>query len=364
MRVLSFSDLHAHAFKPYSVDLPGGMNSRLLDALNILEQIGQLATAHKVDLILFAGDLFHARGSINVRTFNAVFGAVAKLKLGRQLGLLPGNHDQSNKTGDVHSIYALGSIATVMDTAGWTVFEGSLDPMDRLEVLAIPYTSDRERILASIELQLQHQPNWPRLLLGHFGVDGAEVGSNFVLVDDLLPKAQDLHPEQFSQVFLGHYHEPQQLLQNVHYLGATHQHNWGDTGSVRGCWLWDTDPRGQFGIPQFTTLEAPRFLQYRYEDLAINAHIDVQDSFVRILAPEEDPPNKEVWNNRMMQSNARTVEWVVDKVDPLTGGHAGYDPGSDMEDLVAQWVDEGVIDPHLDVAELKRLGRKFIQQVE
>jgi len=334
MRVLLFSDLHAHQFKPYSITLPNGINSRLQDTLDILNQIKVIAESNKVGLILFGGDLFHVRRVINVQTFNLVFEAIARLKLirGIQIGLLVGNHDQSDRSGGVHSIYAFGSMVEVMDRVGWQAF---VVGQEQLNILAVLYFTNKQTTLELIKNAGITTGNGPVAMLGHFGVSGALVGSNFVMIDKELMELEDLHSDNFNQVFLGHYHETQQLAPNVRYIGAPIQHNWGDSGQDRGCLLWDTNTNKVNFIP----LRYPHFVRMNLDELEHLPNLKVKGDFIRVVCPAGcRPKQEEELKEQMLNLGARTVEFVEETVEVQTISHGPYQPGMDMETMIRNFV--------------------------
>lgn len=344
MKVLLFSDLHAHAWKPYSGILPNGRNSRLQDTINILQQIRFIADSEQVDGILFAGDMFHIRPGLSVMaipTFNAVFSEIAQLKVNRQfVGLLVGNHDQGDKAGREYSIYAFKSIVTVMDQPGWYTFMS--DEAEVLAVLAIPASNDREAMVRSIFTgikQRQEEINvgdaHRHIMLGHFGVDGAIVGTNFVLRDDNLLRVTDLQNHQFEQVFLGDYHEPQQLAPNVRYIGATHHHNWGDVGSERGCIIWDSERGTVHGYK----LEAPRFVKVAYQGGEPPKEV-VDDNFVRILCHRQyDFYEQEQVSQMFKVAGARHVEFWFDATSEVAPKTSRFQPTMDTDDMIEAYVE-------------------------
>jgi DNA repair exonuclease SbcCD nuclease subunit len=324
--------------------LPSGRNSRLQDTLNILEQINKIADEEGADGILFGGDMFHIRpgtGSMKIPTFNAVFDAIAKLKMGRDfVGLLVGNHDQGNKAGTEHSIYAFGSIATVMDQRQWYTFEGG---QQYLHVFAVPACSDRSTVTSDIDAGVRQgnvqfeKDGAPRIMLGHLGIDGGEVGSNFVLRDDHLNRVHELQHGAFHQVFLGDYHKPQKLADNVQYIGATHHHNWSDEGQLRGCLIWDSDSEKL----EFHHLYAPTFTKCpidEWEDLDLDW---CHDGFVRITYDYMIPQVKQdEITERLLSAGIRNVEFFPNptsgKKDVDTG--SVFNPSMDQESMVEAYV--------------------------
>ena len=119
-KILLWSDLHAHEFRPYSTILPNGMNSRLADAIECVNQIHGYSIKHDVDLVLFGGDMFHIRKNIAVQAFNEVFEAMSQFSLSKvPVLMLHGNHDQADKEGSVHSIHSFRTFLQIADKPGW-----------------------------------------------------------------------------------------------------------------------------------------------------------------------------------------------------------------------------------------------------
>lgn len=367
MRVLLFSDHHAFNWKLYSTLLPSGMPSRLWDGIDVLSQISFVAKREKVDLILFAGDLFHVRGTIHVQTWNAVYDAIAKLRLSaQQVGLLVGNHDQSTRSGDVHSVYSLGSVATIMDKPGWYTFLIESTKIDKkphaLHVMAVPYAKERGAVVESINSLAGACPSSleATALLGHFGVSGAKVGGNFVLVDREVPQLGDLHSGEVDQVFLGHYHEPQQLANNVRYLGATHHHNWGDVGSERGCWLWDTAENQPFSVPKLVPLNYPQFKVLEYGTKF--AAEKIKGNFIKVKCPSvPDQSDMEGYTRMGVGMGARSVEFTWDEAAASSPSQVAFQPGMDLEAMVDAYVDEVERDQNLDDEMLIEMGKELLR---
>ena len=368
MRVLNFSDLHGHAFKPYSELHADGVNSRLRDAINILGEIEALCQQYAVDGVLCAGDLFHARSILNVRTFNAIYEAVARVKMHVDFfGLIVGNHDQTDKEGKVYSTHTLSSVVHVMGTLGWRVVSSQ---GEQLNVLAVPYDSEKDYLVNQInKLAPNPQLDAPSVLLGHFGISGGKVGANFVLVDEHEVNLAEIPHDQFDQVFLGHYHLPQKLLPNVRFLGATHQHNWGDADQDRGCWLWDTTPDQEFSEPTFIPLQtAPKFIQLPY-DAVINAKTDLREivdsNFTRVVCPAW--LTVEQWAEAaqlVVDAGARKVEPWAETVTANAGEVEGeFHPGMDFEDMIEQYVVNFNTAPALDSGRLIGLGQAILKEV-
>lgn len=365
MRVLNFSDLHGHAFKPYSVKLPNGNNSRLEDAINVLQEIYEACKTYEIDIVLFAGDLFHARDTLAVPTFNAIYGGIARIKTRvDDLGLLVGNHDQVTRDGAIHSIYSFSAIAQVMGKPCWHSFHCKRDKT-QLHLFAIPFMEDKVTIENLLKLASSSKPpGETTCCLAHLGISGAKVGSNYVLISKDNPTTYHFAQAKFTQVFLGHYHQHQMLAPNIRYLGATHQHNWGDTGQERGFHIWDTIENEVEFVP---IKSAPKFVKIKADEFTTDAelHAAVKGNFVRV---EYDAiPDRDVWKfAKEKMKGARKIDQrieptIVAALDPQEAEK--YQPGQDFEDMVESFVDDsncGSLDKEL----LVKIGKSILKGVQ
>lgn len=72
-------------------------------------------------------------------------------------------------------------------------------------------------------------------MLGHLGISGGLVGKgNYAMADSFT--VEDLMPDYFSAVYLGHFHKYQLLggYDHVMYTGAPIQHSFSDEGEQKG----------------------------------------------------------------------------------------------------------------------------------
>jgi len=360
MKVLLFSDLHAHAFKAYSTVLPQpvGRNSRLHDAILILQEIKAIADKEDVDGILFGGDLFHIRpgaGTMKISTFNAIYDAIARLKIGREfVGLLVGNHDQGDRAGREHSIYAFGSIVTVMDKPEWFNFTPDL------HVFALPAQSKNAPIKEIIDLNLNPDFEGQAIMLGHLPIAGGVVGCNFHMPDESATKVDDLRPDYFRRIFLGDFHKPQTLQPSVQYIGATHHHNWGDADQRRGCLIWDTETN----VVKFHHLtSAPKFVKVPIDNVSNMTVVDLQGNFIRVVhnAPLSGATSEQI-RVEYLKAGAKVVEfWLDQKASSIMGATKNneFHPAMDHEEMVVTFVKKEVPDD-LDEDSLIGFGNNIL----
>jgi len=231
---LVFSDHHAHTFPFGAKEVPHEghfVNSRLFAAYEVIKEIDAFAREHGIKNVFFCGDLFHVREAVPTVALNLMYDAIRDMSA--KVRMIPGNHDYSDREGMVHSLHVFAHQVFDWSTSRSITVPGSR--RDLIRYSFVPYTDDRDKAVKEIkELAELTKPDEPHVLFAHLGIQGARVGSDYVLVSDTDLSVGDIPWQKFTACFFGHYHEHQQLFQNGWYVGASHQHNWGDVNSRRG----------------------------------------------------------------------------------------------------------------------------------
>jgi DNA repair exonuclease SbcCD nuclease subunit len=366
MNFLIFSDLHAHPFKPYATILPNGMNSRLSDIVSCVKQILDYCIEHpEVELVLFGGDLFHTRGRLAVQAFNAIYEVLAGFSIRKiPLMLIHGNHDQADREGSVYSIHTLRTVAEVVDKPGWTMVTTRTG--QDVAVMAVPYTENVAHLRDLVKTPFPGRlvTKVPTLFLGHLGIQGAKVGSDFVYTNPYDAAVDDLNLPGFDAAFLGHYHMHQRLTANAWYIGAPLQHTWGDRGQERGFVIYDSETRQI----ERHMLSAPRFEEVQVADVdrVLSAGSwDFQSSFLRVLDSRawSDDEREDV----RIRLDARSLE-VCAPVKPETANRqrVNITLGMSYRDILQLCIENGTlaVDPGLDPEYLVQLGSEILQEVD
>ncbi len=284
--LLLFSDFHGHNF-PYAAKrvpiegLEGLYNSRLRDSAQVLDYIHAYGLDHDINHILFAGDLYHRRTSVHTDVRAVVTQKLIDIAHAGQdmfsLDLMLGNHDMGDKFGHVHSLTGLECVRNIeVRTEMCAVQRG------HVQIVFVPYTpklSQAKEWLKSAG-EIASQFTGPTLLLGHLGMKGARVGNDFVLLSESDVTVEDVPYDKFAACFFGHFHEHQQLFRNGWFIGASHEHNWGDSGGQRGFLHVVVDGHKV----SFTRVEtaAPKHVVF-HEDTPIETR---SQDFVKIVGSE------------------------------------------------------------------------------
>ncbi|QKE56344.1 recombination exonuclease [Bacillus phage YungSlug] len=283
MKAICFGDLHAHMFTDFSeIDEITG-NSRFTHVMSCFDAMEDYALENNIKYILFAGDMFHKRVTINTTVFNFVYNRVSDMtQKGLRFIMIPGNHDQvSNEDFPQHSLETFKEIegVVVLDRFGSYMISDYEKPY---YVFPVPYSKNAEMVKKEIEKYAYETTNngieKQSILLGHLGLSGAFVGkSNYAMADAFT--VEDLFPHAFAFGVFGHFHRGQELggYFNFFYTGAPLQHNFGDEGQDKGFTVIDLVTQTK----EFVPIDTPQFITVTSEELDDLDKAKLEGNFVR-----------------------------------------------------------------------------------
>ena len=267
---LIFSDIHIYPHKRKV--------ERLEDCLKALDWVFRVAKERNIEDIIFGGDLLHDRQRIDVFTYMRTWEILKKNMTGDlRLWLLLGNHDlwfaQKWSVSSIHPFSALPGV-TVIDKPCRLEIAGSYFDF-------IPYTHDPIAALA----ELRKLPGSAPYAVGHLAMHGAKMNAHhqadvviehdgdMVVVDPKIFK-------DYRRVFLGHYHEAQQVAENVEYVGSTLQLSFGEAFQKKHIIDFDADhDRREYIENTFS----PKHLYLKPDELEKH---DLDNNFVIVLTDD------------------------------------------------------------------------------
>jgi predicted phosphodiesterase len=225
MRLVHLSDLHL-GYRQYQRLTPGGVNQREADVAATFRTAIDRVIALQPDLIVVAGDIFHAVRPPNQAILHAFmqFGRLVQALPEAKIVLVAGNHDspRSAETGGILQLFAQLGLHVVDREPRLLAF-----PDRDLLVLAVPDVNGV--VLPSHSRESNARYN---VLVAHGEVSG-------MLPDNAMPgdraSVQFTHAElgaaHWDYVALGHYHVFREVAPNVFYSGSidyTSLNPWGE----------------------------------------------------------------------------------------------------------------------------------------
>lgn len=337
VKLLHFADVHIGMENFGRLDGETGLNSRVRDFLRRLDEMIAFAKDNQVDLTVFAGDAFKTRTPSPTLQDQFAY-RVQDLAALAPVVMLVGNHDlpPADKKASSIQIYDTLRVPNVTVASQFEVFP-VVTPAGTVIIGAAPYPL-RQRLLregdsaglsiADIDekmrtvlaqtldalaadadaLSTQHD-GCPRILTGHFTVEGAVWGSErgIMLGRDIQAPLSALADSRWDYVALGHIHKHQNLTDGradvppVVYAGSLDRVDFGEENELKGyCWVELRRGGAKWGFKRskarpFLTLRADlressdptRTLLALIEEQAE----EVRDAVVRVrvqLTPETD----------------------------------------------------------------------------
>lgn len=257
MKLVFFSDLHAHAFPEF------GANERLQDCLSVLTDIRKWCVAHGVKHVFFGGDLFHKRGVLWTLPYVAVANELLRFqKHGIAFYAVDGNHDHEDKDGTTHALQPLmaGGLLRGIGKSGFRVVE-----LKDCTVTMFAYCESRDVLAERIKASLAERTSKRHIALFHHGFKGARVGSSleYEVREPIDARKLKLH-KLFDLVLSGHYHTHQRIegVPRGWYIGSPLEHTRSDrTDECKGFLVIDTKKmtikRIGLGKPRFIEVRLP-----------------------------------------------------------------------------------------------------------
>ena len=260
-----FSDIH--------IGLRGDNIGRLEICEKTVDNIIKLITKLQLKYIVFGGDLFHSRNSLNVNTINVAIRLLEKLSEHVTIFMILGNHDIHYKNvKDVHSIKIFNNMKNVH-----IISEPSeLLINDSYKLLMVPWNSDISKYEdESFDCLCGHFDFSPKYLIASYIEEQSKEYDRGNILTDLIKNDIDQYMSDPSQlysedmteiistdkpkasryigsfvdkckiggtVFSGHFHGRKEFDvkdRNFVIIGAPFEQNFGDVGKTFGFYLQD-----------------------------------------------------------------------------------------------------------------------------
>lgn len=294
-KVLVFSDLHLNNWS-YGSRLINGYNSRLLAQRNVLTQIAARCKKDNIGTVVFNGDLFHKKGTIDPSVLKVAYEGFSEIaEAVDEMFILVGNHDTNRRDMAVHSLHWMNSLT------GTKVID---KPYEAWCGYMLPFTDNEETLkewMATVGSSGVHY------VFMHQGVQNVKVGSDFVVPDEIF--SEEMLPSSVRRAFTGHYHTHAHMPR-ITVVGSPMQHDWSDSGIAKGCLAFDT----RSGEVEWHPLRAPKFVKYSKGD-------QVEGNFIRV--PGTYKGDKDALRDALIKSGAESVDFEL-KIKPVAAFSASF----------------------------------------
>ena len=314
MKFIFFTDSHFHLFTNYAKPDEFYYNDRFREQIEALQEVFNIAKEEEA-IVIFGGDLFHKRNAVDTRVYNEVFKVFARNKDVAVL-MIRGNHDATT-----NSIYTDSSIDTFNYLPNVTVFTacGAIEK-NNVNIVFTAYGDETEEIKEYVKSNVQEDK--VNVLVGHLGVEGSLTGKGSHRLEGAFGY-QDLQPELYDFILLGHYHRRQYFSNPNHFYGGSlMQQSFSDEQEANGVHLIDTDKLTTTFIP----INTRKFITVQGDNIPENIEELVeQGHFIRFIGTPEQAKAlelDEVESNVQVQMKKKyTVEKRIDSEvtdDPVT----------------------------------------------
>ena len=323
-KVLIYSDIHIHAHKKNA--------DRIEDCLEVLDWVYKVAERNSIKHVLFLGDLFHERQKIDVLTYQKTFEKLVEAHASGSFTtfLLLGNHDMYYfDKWDINSIAPLNIIPNIK-----VIAKPSSIQIEDFTIDLLPYTHNPLGHLAQLS------KNSKRVFLGaHISVDGAKLNSYgteadvIVEHDGAMVKVDKTVFENWENVFLGHYHCPQQLSENIEYIGSPLELNFGEAFQEKHICIFDLKTKEKkYIVNEFS----PKHLIIKESQIA---NYNLSNNFVRIVSEDITCTDTiDMYKNLQTDKSIKSIELKNSNVKMEEQSHAIKDASAILlnEDMMIE----------------------------
>lgn len=330
-KCLVFTDLHLGVHNN---------NEIWLDAsIKLGKEMYDCCVENDITDIVFMGDFFHERRSINVRTLNVAL-EFAEIFEGSNitLWLIVGNHDTYFKN---------------------TIYPHSLNIFKKHENIKVVDTI--QELTDDVTL-VPWNFAWNKVktpyIMGHFDINGCALSENFTETNSDF-EISDF--KRFTQVFSGHFHTPS-INDNINYIGSVMPFTFHDVDSERGYYILEFN-NNDFDMKFFEFKHCPKY-KVIFSDEEIKKD-DINGNIVKLVFNEElsIAENEKLINNinihtpLLLNTDFRKMDGDEDDESVKLDGDRELKTNSE---LMNEYIDKIDIPKYINEPTLKQMIKSLI----
>lgn len=223
----------------------------------LIKQISLNFESLNIEDIFIAGDIFDSRKAQPLESLNS-FGEILKdLALRHSnINLIPGNHDKVDYESERSYLdeYEFHPNTNVIDK----FYFCQVTKSDEFYIHLIPYFLEETKYIDYLNKSLEIVKKYPKkkhILITHIGIEGV-INNDKKTVKS--PIVRDLF-KHFFKVFIGHYHDRQQVGKNIFYIGSTEPTNFGEDNE-KGYMIFYSD-----GSHKYFPLNFKKYFTFEFD---------------------------------------------------------------------------------------------------
>ncbi|MDB4893450.1 MAG: Calcineurin-like phosphoesterase superfamily domain protein [Gemmatimonadetes bacterium] len=381
MKLLHLSDTHL-GFRQYDdKSTTRGLNPREADVARSFTNAIDIAIRVKPDVVLIAGDIFHAVRPPNSAIVHAIiqFKRLQAALPETEIILISGNHDTPRSTKD-------GGILRVFATMGLHVVDGAPKVLDFPALdLAVLCVAENQHERGKLEPTGDRRFN---VLLLHGEAEG--IGGKWHTEHEIA--TEDFHAPAWDYIALGHYHVYRELAPNMFYSGSidyTSSDIWGERREeqerhisgkgvierdlVTGAHTFHPLPRTReiHDLSIDAVHLSPAEVSTAVRDVVESVPGGIDGAIVRVVARDIEAHIKRDLDHAMLRDfRARAMHFaLVERRPPVktlmsAEVHQMVRRRAPLAELVAEMLGSRELPSDIDRAEFEALGMEYLEQSE
>jgi DNA repair exonuclease SbcCD nuclease subunit len=215
---------------------------RLHSIKTVLTQIVEHCIANDIEIVIIGGDLLHGKSIIYAIAQKIMLDFFRKYPT-LTFYVIDGNHDLSGKGFD-----AISSLISLDNEPNVKRIKEDHEMLEN--ILFVPYSYDMVKIIKLCKADI---------LISHFGLNEGILNSGISIIADIGLK--DLIGK-YKLVLLGHYHKPQEIINdniNLYYVGSPIHLDWGEKNEDKRFLVVDTET---LQVESVSTTGYKKYLEY------------------------------------------------------------------------------------------------------
>lgn len=267
------ADIHLSRYGQDPTEKKTNLPERLHGLKNSLYKMADYCLDNDVTKIVIGGDILHGKSIIYALAQDIMLKYFDAYNNKIEFWVIDGNHDLSGKGED--AISALRSLQKVPNV-NWI----SMNPQQIENILFVPYSTN---------VVQQVKDGKSDILISHFGLSEGMLNSGISIISNI--SMTDLR-SRYKLVLLGHYHKPQQIIEDsisMYYVGSPIQLDWGEKGDLKRFLIVDSET---LEVEEVETVGYKKFIEIKLDKnnsedvLEIAKKADEAGHYIKIIKTE------------------------------------------------------------------------------